>query len=208
MSQEIPDELPPELLAAYVDGKLDPARQATVERWLMEHPDVAEELAGHHHLIQVWRATAVPEPSAVTWTAVFERIKHSLATAPSQPGQRRVFARLGWAVGLAAAGLLVALLIVGRSAEEAAKQLAEESFPVAATHEVQILGLDAADTEALVVGVPPSQGPLVLATAGEVRILSIAPDPADQMVAELLLAAPPDVPMIIAPMVPSPEKAP
>ena len=42
MNRRTPDDLPPELLAAYADGELGPHARDRVERWLADHPEARE----------------------------------------------------------------------------------------------------------------------------------------------------------------------
>src|SRR5262249_16689970 len=57
-----------------------------------------------------------------------------------------------------------------------------EPFPVAEAHEVEILSVEGRDTGTVVVGHLPVDGPLVLATPGEVSVTSVEPPRQDQMV--------------------------
>jgi hypothetical protein len=53
---------------------------------------------------------------------------------------------------------------------------AVEPFPVATADEVEILSVRGADTETLVVGELPLEGPMVLVAAGEVEVKRVEPE--------------------------------
>jgi anti-sigma factor RsiW len=61
----------PELLAAYIDGELDPATAARVEAWLLTDPHACELLDEQYLLSpshrEFWRAVSPPEPSTARW---------------------------------------------------------------------------------------------------------------------------------------------
>jgi hypothetical protein len=103
-----PDGFPRELLAAYVDGELDAAGRAAVERWLADHPEASAEVEAQRELspanVPLWERAEPPEPSLLAWANVRRGIEEELTTPgsiPMRPGRWRVAA---WTVG----GLLTA----------------------------------------------------------------------------------------------------
>src|SRR5262249_62377002 len=60
MTTPLPDDLPPELLAAYADGELCPRERARVEEWLAEHPEGAELLEAQESVgpgnVELWQS--------------------------------------------------------------------------------------------------------------------------------------------------------
>jgi hypothetical protein len=73
-----------------------------------------------------------------------------------------------------------------------------EPFPVATEGEVEIVRVEGEAAEALVVGTPPVEGPLVLAGPGDVSLTSVQPARPDNMMPDVQLDGP--TPMIWAPM--------
>jgi hypothetical protein len=110
MTTPPPNDCPRELLAAYVDGELDPAARARVDRWLAEHPDALEELQTQRELspanAALWERVEPPEPSAAEWAVVRRGIENKLA-APLPP--RRWRRGMGALAGLATAGVAAAV---------------------------------------------------------------------------------------------------
>jgi hypothetical protein len=74
----------------------------------------------------------------------------------------------------------------------------DKEFPVASSEEIEILRVNGADTDALVVGEPPVRGPLDLAKAGEVKVVSMDPARKDNMVPDARMGETP--PMIWMPL--------
>lgn len=102
----LPDPLPIELLAAYVDGELDADARAAVERWLHDHPEALEELVAQRelspHNTALWDRATPPEPAQTAWNTVQQRVADAmtpLADEVSVP-------RRGWRVAALLAGSL------------------------------------------------------------------------------------------------------
>jgi Putative zinc-finger len=110
MTTPAPNDLPRELLAAYVDGELDPDARARVERWLADHTDAREELNAQRALSPanhgLWGRVDPPEPSEGKWGVCFRGVEHQL-TAPA--ATRRWRAGVWVVAGLATAGVAAAL---------------------------------------------------------------------------------------------------
>jgi hypothetical protein len=110
MTTPPPNDCPRELLAAYVDGELDAAARAAVERWLAEHPTAFSELQTQRDLspanAALWERAEPPEPSEAEWVVVRREIEHRL-TAPFPA--RRWRAGVWTLAGLATAGIAAAV---------------------------------------------------------------------------------------------------
>jgi hypothetical protein len=101
------DDVPPELLAAYVDGELDQPTRARVARWLAEHPSAREELRSQRQLspanVSLWDRAEPTEPSEAIWTRTRRAIENRLTPAADiRPWRAWALAGLGVA-GVAAA---------------------------------------------------------------------------------------------------------
>jgi anti-sigma factor RsiW len=151
----------PEQLAAHADGELGPADHARVEAWLRDHPDARAEVEAQRRLADVWRAGAPPEPA--DWSGVLARVEARLAAGPPAAPRRWPFL-LGAVAGAAAA------VVVGVVLTRPVTPRPGPALPVASPDDVEVLSIDAGDVGALVVGRPPVQGPLVLASADDVTV--------------------------------------
>ena len=104
------NDSPRELLAAYVDGELDPASCTAVERWLADHPDALREVQAQRELspanASFWERASPPEPPETEWVVVRHEIEHRLA-APV--GARRSRGNVWTLAGLTAAGVAAAV---------------------------------------------------------------------------------------------------
>jgi anti-sigma factor RsiW len=171
----------PQLLAAYLDGELNGRAdvadiRARIETWLEAHPEAAEDWA---ELKKLLRDTAPAQPSEAAWQETRARIEARRPVAA--PRNRRP-----WLVAavVAASIVLVAGTLFGvwRSFQKPDDTLVKAPLPkapqvdefevlqVASADEVTILRIDGADTEAVVVGLMPVSGEMVLAAPGEVCI--------------------------------------
>jgi hypothetical protein len=105
-----PNDLPRELLAAYVDGELEGEARARVERWLADHPDARADREAQRALSPanagLWERAEPPEPSQVQWRARFRAIEKQLAAPSSRPRWRAGLLALA---GLATAGVAAAV---------------------------------------------------------------------------------------------------
>jgi hypothetical protein len=213
MSQRRADDVPPrpEQLAAYADGELGAAAHQQVEAWLASHPEAAAEVDAQRRLPGLCRAAPPPEPGEPAWAAVLARLQQAVTATTPAPRKRR-----GWvAAVVAVAGAAAALGLVltqgrwGMPDELPAptEALAVVPLPAARVADVEIISMDAADTDSLVVGEPPVREPLVLASPGEVRLDKVEPAE-DGMVPSLPGPDSPDVPMIVVPLTPAPDKQP
>jgi hypothetical protein len=160
-------------------------------------------------LAQLWQATTLPDPSEAAWAGVLAQIESSLAAQPSRPRlpqrrPRRFPGRLILGLGgVAAAAVLVLFAIVhaggwfrGPKTELA---VVIEPLPVAADDDVEIFSMDAADLAALIVGRPPYQGPLVLASVEDVFIDDTGHD-VEVRVSGDFRVGPSSPPMLIMPL--------
>jgi anti-sigma factor RsiW len=198
----------PELLAAYVDGELDPAGRARVEAWLADHPAALAKLEAQHKLSRrnrrLWQASTAPAPSEASWSRLYSRMQKALAAPPRPVGapaaaQRPRGFRILAVVSTAAAALLAVALIRPDLPPSTPTSLpADEAWAVASDDDIEIVGIQDSDTDRLVVGRPPLTGPIVLASVSDVVFDKVAPD-TDGMMPQM---PPPgaSVPMIVAPI--------
>jgi hypothetical protein len=174
----------PELLAAYFDGELaDQPEVAELEQcigiWLQQHPEARAVFDDYRRLSQLWHDTTPAQPSPAVWRSLDAHLA-ALPFAPRVARQRR---RVWWIAAAAltsAAAVVLALWLQWQPAPPLAPAAVDEVFPVATAAEVEILHIDGADTQTLVVGELPVGGPLELADPGEVAITSVQPDARDQ----------------------------
>lgn len=183
----------PRLLAAWVDDQLDVAARARLDAWLLDHPDVAEELQDHLRLKQDWNRLPLPHPSAAEWQRVLTNVQQSVLAAT--PRRRP---RTWWWRGIigGAAGLLLALGLWSRPTVD---NSAEPPIAVATDADVDILSIAEADHRAVVVGHLPLREPIVLVSTGDVQVENIEPD-SDGMVPRVLWEEGPTAPMVVAPL--------
>jgi hypothetical protein len=161
----------PEQLAAYADGELDPRSAQQVEAWLADRPGAAAEVEALRGLKGVWQTHAAPEPSPEAWETVLAGIETQLAQVRGNRPARGRWRLWPWVLGGAAAALLLLLLSRPFWRGPAPRDDGEEPFPVADNGDVVILSMDANDVAALVVGHPPVQGEIVLASHDEIQVL-------------------------------------
>jgi hypothetical protein len=207
---EDPDDLPPELLAAYVDGELGPHELDRVERWLADDPEARELLDDQESLAprsDVWPALGPPEPSDAEWTACL----HGIEAATRTRSYRRW---LPWVGSLAlvatAAALLFAVGVIDRAARPAVPEppallvaIVEEPFPMAGDDDVRIISLPETAADLLIVGRHPLEDPLVvLAKADEVEFFGVGSDLAGRFPEIPSDSAAEDAPVLWAPQEP------
>lgn len=198
----------PEQLAAYLDGELDDAAHAEVAAWLRLHPQALAEVEGQRRLAEVWSAASPPEPSEAEWARVLGRVETALAAqAARKTAQPRRVRWLWTAVGSLAAAVLLALGLTMYQFRPARPHQTDldtgELFEVVAAGDVEIISMEDADSSALVVGVPPVSGPMVVASAGDILLQQ-----GDHNMATISGAEDdPSAPMILAPRgtMPDPE---
>lgn len=166
----------PEQLAAYADGQLYGPERERVESWLLHHPDASAEVESYRRLARMWETASAPEPPADAWDRTLDRIKDRL------PGNRRAAPAFPWGSGLAglaaAAAVLVAMLLP-RSLGPGRLTYPGEvvPFPVISPDDVNVISMDAADIEQLVVAKPPVElRDIVFANHDDVKLLG-QPDP-------------------------------
>jgi anti-sigma-K factor RskA len=174
MTERPNDEVPgvtPERLAAYADGELGPAERAAVETWLADHAEARAEVEAQHRLTRLWQAAAPPEPSEAAWAGARDRVEAAVRH-PGPAGRGRVARRRTgptWRLSALAAGTAAAVLGLFLAQHYWPKP-AGPPLPVATSEDVDIISMDAGDIGALVVGDPPVQGPLELASAEDVTV--------------------------------------
>jgi anti-sigma factor RsiW len=208
MNRRTPDDLPPELLAAYADGELGPHARDRVERWLAEHPEAREIIETQESIgpgnAELWDMASPPEPGARRWSEVGDGIRAGTRVSPVQRG-------LSWAGPAAlmatAAALIMALPTDDRPQPQllpavpaAASTVQDEPYAMATDADVQIVSLPEAAAHLLVVGEHPlGNGLVVLARSDEVEFLGIGSDREGRFPEAPIETAPDDSPMIWAP---------
>lgn len=184
MGQHRPDEpsTTPEQLAAYADGELSPAARRAVEDWLAGHPEERALVESLRNLDQLCRETAPPEPSAEVWASVLARVGDAASAPPQPPRPRRRVAGLAWialALGATAATLLLSVDLTPTppvDSQPNGAELARRPLAFMTDEDVEIISMDAGDTNLLVVGDPPHKGAIVMAGADDVIVHQSGPD--------------------------------
>jgi len=192
----------PQLLGAYFDGELDSRDEvadlrARIEAWLEDHPEAAQEWQAQQRLRELWDDTAPIEPSAETWDQTLDAIATKSREAKAAPARASAWVPLGivaagivMAFGLAwAAWHLTQRPIKSEAAPRAeapkaspreAPNREDEVFPVATSEEIVIRRIEGADTDVLVVGRPPVDGPMELAAVEDIRVIRTQSTPNNQ----------------------------
>ena len=209
MTDGRPNDLPPELLAAYADGELGPRDRARVERWLAAHPESRDLLDDQESLgprnAEFWQAVRPPEPTPGQWAAARRGVRARVSAS-----RRWVSWGGPLGVAVAAATVFLALPAVNRPAPADGPALPavvpqpadpdDEPFAMAGPDEVRIISLPEAAAHLLVVGEHPLGDSLVvLARADEVEFFGIGTDPSGRFPDVPTEMAPDDSPMIWAP---------
>lgn len=190
----------PRQLAAYGDGELDARTRARVAVWLEQHPEVAAELEAGQVLERVWAAGPLPEPSDADWVAVQKQLHAALYSRPRALPARH---GLGWAKAARAAAALLVILLHRPIGKDEPPPPAATPFAVVSANDVEILSMDAADADALVIGEMPMRGPVVLAGPGDVVLDSFLPDNDMETPMRMGVGGPADsggAPMIVVPI--------
>jgi len=212
MSENRGDQRPtPEQLTAYVDGELAEEARRAVEDWLAGRPNEAAATEAEQRLRQLMESSAASEPSAAEWAMALTRIEAGLSSGRKRgrPAARRVASLLWAAAALAASAMAMWVVFAGNAPPVLTvdKQIAHEAaeveppFPVLLADEVDIMTIQAIDTTALVVGVPPVHEPLVLAAASEITLDRVEPD-VDGMMPDMRWFDGSSPPMIAVPLAP------
>jgi hypothetical protein len=145
------DDLPPSWLAAYADGELSPADRDRVERWLADDPEARELLDAQESFgprnTELWNAVQPPAPSGAEWTNTFDRI------APRATPPRRAWT--GWlgTIGLVATAATLVIAIPDPKHQCLNPPLHNLPYSPPAS--------------------PAEEEPFVLASADDVRIISM-----------------------------------
>jgi hypothetical protein len=182
--EENDDEPRPEELAAYVDGELDLIARLHVERWLACDPEATREVEAQRYFCELWRAMVPRDPTESDWARAALRCANRRASA--RP--RRLFS-WEWAVlsrlnrhtaatAALAATLLLALTLgpLPPGPKPAPPAVPIDEFPVLAPGDVEIISLDPADSERLVIGEVPLREPVVPMLPADIHFTSMRPD--------------------------------
>jgi anti-sigma factor RsiW len=184
MNEPRPNDVRPELLAAYLDGELDPPTRRQVEEWLAGHPDAAAEVEGQRRLLRVWHETPPPEPAPARWAALFTTVEAAVADLPRR-WPRRGLRGVAWvaaavtaAAVAAVAGTWMLQITSVPSTQPTPTVVVEEESPlvVVSTDDVEIISMEGEDEDRLLVGTPPVSGPIVLAANGDIALGPIDPN--------------------------------
>jgi anti-sigma factor RsiW len=186
----------PQLLAAYFDGELEgrddvAELRARVEAWLETHPEARQQGTEQQQLQKLWLDTTPADPSTAAWAECRKAIDAARAQAGSTPATRRPWLLFAAVAGVALfVGALIGVWQFTRDVEhhhvvQRPHEEPVEVFEVAQSHEITILRVEGADTESLVVGIPPLVGLMELADPGDVRVLRVHPAALDKMIANV-----------------------
>ena len=203
----------PDVLAAYVDGELDPAARAVVERWLAAHPQMMDEVQAQRQFSPdnwpLWQQVEPPFPKEAAWDAVREAVHRGLDSPPMPAPVRERIARRrtgvflagGVAVVVAALGFIA---ILGNPFTPSHQSDLPEFVPNDLLTEYAVLPLAtdadldidriAGSSQGLIVGDPP----LALASEGDIQLAEVEPHPAWPGGSPKMTTAPGDMPMIFA----------
>jgi len=192
----------------------DPA--APSPHWPRDHADAERAEPDEppsevdRRLHALWEAGAPDEPTPDVWAGLLARIESDLAAEPATvppgrppgPAERPGggWGRLLWRGGLAASAAAAVLLffLFGRGPRPLPVPAPDDAWEVLAPHEVSIVSIEGDDSQLLVVGRPPIQGPIVLMEPGDVIVQNMEPHPHDGMVPDLQPQGSPT--MLIAPL--------
>jgi hypothetical protein len=213
----------PELLAAYIDGELDPATAARVEAWLLTDPHACELLDEQYLLSrshrEFWRAVSPPEPSTARWNHLLHQIDERLQQPPASPAQplpcrhtppptpaRRWSFTTSVSLAIALALLVIVTTWRQQRPERDLLPLQSplaipvvETFAVLSESEIEINSVHAQDGSALVVGDSVLRQPLVLANIHDFALDSMQCDE-DGLLPNVPMSNGSMRPMILAPM--------
>jgi hypothetical protein len=99
---------PPDRLAGFADGELDPDTRRAVEDWLATDPDAADLLRDQEQLIPAnadfWERVEPPQPDELAWANVRNRVAARIRP-PHRTSRRRAFAVAASVVALAGVGI-------------------------------------------------------------------------------------------------------
>jgi anti-sigma factor RsiW len=215
MTNSEPNDLPPELLAAYADGELGPNDRARVEQWVADHPEARELLEDQEALgprnVEFWQAVSPPEPSPRVWEATLRGIRDRSRVPPSRRWLPWVSSLALVATATAATVLFVLPAGPGgpgdgpelTAVRSPATEPDDEPFAMASADEVRIVSLPESAAHLLVVGEHPLGNTLiVLARADEIEFFGVNTDPSGRFPEVPTEVAPDDAPMIWAPKEP------
>ena len=190
-------DMPIELLAAYVDGELDEPARRRVECWLAEHPEWFVELVDQESLSPAndvfWQVAAPPMPTDETWDRVAAAIERAVPTPvfPHRPAEgKRRFWYLAPALALAgmAATVLIAISTVQRQrstehpnlpfvASAAIPDDEDVVFRIAGADDVELIHLPESAADLIVVGQHPlADVALAFASTADVQMLNYGLD--------------------------------
>jgi hypothetical protein len=186
---------------------------------LADHPDAVDDYQGQKQLApgnkEYWKSVAPPMPSPEAWRNAFRAISGALPPARAESRRLRRLAPILAFVSLAAA-ILIAISAIDRQ-RHTDVQLSEDGhrvnpdvlassaekedpvYRVADVDDVELIQLPEAAAPLVVVGRHPMYGvPLVLAAAGDLRLLNYGPDDQGNL-PDIASTFGPDPPMFWAP---------
>jgi anti-sigma factor RsiW len=222
MNEQRPNApMPPEILAAYVDGELGETARRQVEAWLAEHPEFNAEASDQVSLtpanMEFWESVAPPAPAAGAWNRVLNRIE-SECVASASTNSRHARGRSIWYVAPAlalasmAAGIIVAVVAFNQLGQVQTPLAAppqpnrppivqaddDGPFRVAATEEVEFHQLPENAAALVAVGRHPMDDiTLVLAQLSDVEVVNFGGDDQSRL-ADLQMSIGVDAPMILS----------
>lgn len=176
-----PDEndLPPELLAAYVDGELSPEMTERVEQWLAVNPDALQIVDDQAMFSsnQNEELPPIPMPKAKDWANCLAGIHQDLANRPRFWNWQPVWASLA-----VAAALFVAVWVSSRDHFQPLAFMLpdddadEEMLVLANQDDIEIVCLPESAAHLLLVGRQPLMEDLVLARSYELEFIGVGSD--------------------------------
>jgi anti-sigma factor RsiW len=169
----------PEMLAAYVDGELEPCQRDAVEAWLARHPEACADVLAQRQLVKLYESTRPPEPDADTWSVALAGIQAQVPWGPRVERKRRLsLRRLVALVAAAAAAAIIAALLLRPAppGPDSTETDVAEPWPVVSDGDVIITRIAEADRESVVVGDLPISAPLLLADHGDINQVELTPD--------------------------------
>lgn len=179
---------PIETLAAHADGELSSNDRASLDAWLLTHPESRKELdaqklfARKHQAF--WIKTAAPHPTEAQWNCVLDKICDSLQ--PARPSYQEIKPTKwrNWMAACATVAMaaLIAVKFMGGPPQPAGpgtngiEVVSADAYSVASENDVDIISIQGDDGSIIVVGMPPLAGTLEMTTVGDVKLEAIVSD--------------------------------
>jgi hypothetical protein len=194
----------PEMLAAYADGELDAAECHRLEDWLLDHPADSQKIEEHRRFTRLYKSTRPGEPTESAWAAARARVQARYVREAHKRWSGANWRR--WILPFAAAVLIALWVGRGPRLERLEPAAAPAPFPVASPLDVEIISLDPADSQALVVGELPAREAFMAATPHDIIVRSMMPDTDGKVPVLRVSHDPATMPVLVAPGAPDERK--